>query len=340
MSKTLTNYILPLALFPALSVLAFRTIFGHFLASGLASSLKQQCPLIPTSLEDSPYRLVYVGVPVVDKRLCGLVALFHLALSPGTSPFLSYFLGTALPLLAIPALESFRRGRHSLLALPVVFGLVMQLMTVGAILPIYWLIFIITGSAQRRAARGKTEISQEHAEGVILGLAVGAGVPSVCISLFLDPYVTAVWQFFPLLQFLIQTGYLLVRRSNAKSGYSSVRALYVGIFLISAVTHISSLVAAKNIEGIKALLLPSAVPLTAAPSNLQVRDFLQWDAVFAFGSTLLASLWFAKNVSEVIYLLLWNGFASVVVGPGAAIAAVAFWRESQLHAFPSEKKSK
>ncbi|KAJ7677227.1 hypothetical protein B0H17DRAFT_1015931 [Mycena rosella] len=335
MSKTLTNYILPLALFPALSVLAFRTIFGHFLASGLALTLKQQCPPIPTS--ENAYQLVYTGVPVVDKRLCGLVTLFHLALSSETSPFLNYFFGTALPLLAIPALESFRRGRHFLLALPVVFGLIMQLMTVGAILPIYWLIFITTGSARRRAAKEKSEISQTHAEGVIVGLAVGAGIPSVCLSLLQDPYVTAVWQFFPLLQFLAQTGHLLVRRPNANSGYSSIRALYIGIFLLSAATHIGSLLATNNIGDIKALLIPSLAPLTDAQPNFQVRDFLQWDAVFAFGSTLLASLWFAKNAIEVIYIVLWNSIASVAVGPGAAIAAVALWRESQLHAFADEK---
>ncbi|KAJ6606390.1 hypothetical protein DFH09DRAFT_7479 [Mycena vulgaris] len=333
MSKPLTNYVVPLALFPALSVLAFRTIFGHSLASGLASTLKQQCLLLA-----HPYRLVYVGIPAVDKLLCELVTFFHLALSPETSPFLNYFLGTALPLLAIPALESFRRGRHFLLALPVVFGQVVQLLTVGAILPIYWLIFIITGSAQRRAVRGKTEISQVHAEGVILGLAVGAGVPSICISLLRDPYVTAVWQFFPLLQFFTQTGHLLLRRPNSNLGYSSVRVLYIGIFLMSAATHIRSLVAAKDIEGIRALLLPSLAPLVSAAPNFQARDFLQWDAVFAFGSTLLATLWFAQSVSQVLYIFLWNAVASVLVGPGAAIAAVALWRESHLHSFAGEKQ--
>jgi hypothetical protein len=68
------------------------------------------------------------------------------------------------------------------------------------------------------------------------------------------------------------------------------------------------------------------------------RDFLQWDGVFGFGSTLLATLWFAKNTSQFFGILLWNVIASVVVGPGAAIAAVALFREAQLHAFAGEKQ--
>ncbi|KAJ7168332.1 hypothetical protein C8R43DRAFT_1060642 [Mycena crocata] len=337
--KTLTNYVLPLLLFPALSLFAFRATFGHLLASGLRSTLIQQCPPIATSLQEAPYRLEYTGVPAVDKRLCGLVALFHLALTDEVSPFLNYFMGTALPLLALMALESFRKGRHSLLAFPVVFGLVSQLITVGVTLPIYWLIFIVTGSAQRRAVKGRTEISQPHVEGVILGLTIGAAIPSVCLSALRNPVVSAFWQGFPLWQYLVTSGHMLFRRvsPNANSGYSWLRAFYIGVFALCAGTHIGS-VAARNIEGVKALLLPSLVPLTSAAPNFQVRDFLQWDAVFSFGSTLLATLWFAEDFRQLFNLLLWNTIASIVVGPGAAIAAVALWRESKLHAFVGEKE--
>ncbi|KAJ7273017.1 hypothetical protein C8J57DRAFT_264216 [Mycena rebaudengoi] len=323
--KIFTQNVLPMVLFPALSVLAFRFTLGHMITSGLGLTLKQQC-----SVTGSAYRLVYTGIPVVDQRLCGLVSLFHLALTPEALPFVATFMVSAVPLLALPAFESVRNGRPALLALPVVFGLVAQLMTVAVIWPMYWLIFILTGAAQRRPG---THISKAHAQAVVFGITSGAAVPTLCLTVLEDPYVTAVWQFFPVLQWLAQSAHLLVRHpsANAKSGYSWIRALYIGAFMLSAATHIAALSKAQNLENIKALFLPSLVPLTSAAPNLQVRNFLQWDAVFAFGSTLLASVWFAQNAQQAVTIVLWNITGTILVGPGAAIAAVALWRESYLH---------
>ncbi|KAJ6620264.1 hypothetical protein B0H10DRAFT_1792052 [Mycena sp. CBHHK59/15] len=331
----LTDYVLPLIIFPTLSALAFHFTLGHLLASGLGSTLKAQCPpsLANASPEHTPYRLAYTGVPVLDKRLCGLVSVFHLALTPEALPFLNYFLGTSVPLLALSALESVRKGSHASLALPVVFGLLSQVMTVGVVLPIYWLIFILTGAARRRVGGDRTRVPKARAEAAVVGLIVGAAIPSVWLVVAKDPYVTAIWQFFPLWQFLSQSANQLVRgrTTHSASGYSWIRALYAGAFLAAAGIHISSAWNTPDLASAKALFLPSLTPLTSAAPNLQVRNFLQWDAVFGFGSTLVASLWFARNSRQLAYIVLWNVLGSVVVGPGAAIAAVALWRESCLH---------
>ena len=78
--------------------------------------------------------------------------------------------------------------------------------------------------------------------------------------------------------------------------------------------------------------------MVCAELALQQLDMLQWDGVFAFASTLLATLWFARNGRQAICLALWNVIGSVVVGPGAVIASVALWREAHLHSLSGEEQ--
>ncbi|KAJ7724187.1 hypothetical protein DFH07DRAFT_897339 [Mycena maculata] len=333
MSQKILNTYIPLVVFPVLSALALKLTYGNVVEAGLLPIIDQNCPAQLTSLELTPHRLDYLGVPSVDQRICGFVSFFHLALTPEVLPFLTYFMASTMALLAIPAFESWRAGRHSILALPVLFGLMMQIMTVGAVLPLYWLIFILTGTAQRRGRGEDTKISAAHAQAVIFGLNLGAGIPSVCLLVLQDPHVTALWQLFPLWQFLAQSGHLLVRRPSADpgSGYSWIRALYIGAFIIASSTHVGTLARAETLEGIKAVFLPSVAPLTSAASNLKALDMLQWDAFFAYTSTLLGTVWFAEDARQAAGIILWNVIGSIMVGPGAAIAAVALWRESHLH---------
>jgi hypothetical protein len=160
-----------------------------------------------------------------------------------------------------------------MLALPMLFGVLMQVLTVGAILPIYWLLFILTGAAQRRASGQNTIISSAHAQAVVFGLTVGVGIPSLCFLMLQDPYVTALWQLLPLWQQLAQSTHLLIRRPSAhpESGYSWIRALYIGVFIMASSTHIGAVAKAKTLDNIKAVFLPSvAPPLTSAASNMKV----------------------------------------------------------------------
>ncbi|KAJ7273123.1 hypothetical protein C8J57DRAFT_1128816 [Mycena rebaudengoi] len=342
--KAFSTYI-PLVLFPTLSALALKLTFGNLYASGFLSTLEEQCPSRLESLEFTPHRLPYIGVPSIDKGICNIAFFFHLAFTPAVSPYFTYFMGTAMSLLALPALESCRNGRHSALALPVMYGMLMQVMTVGAVLPVYWLIFILTGSGRRQAGGEKTKISQAHAEAVIFGLVIGAAIPSICMIVLQDPYVIVAWQLFPLWQFLAQSAHLLARPHSAhpESGHISVRALYLGAFILASSIHIATLSKAGDLAGVKAIFLPSVVPLTSAAPNLQVLDLFQWDAFFGFASTLLGMVWFATNRRQAVCIALWNIVGSVLVGPGAAIAAVALWREANLnlHSFVKpQSKSK
>jgi hypothetical protein len=66
--------------------------------------------------------------------------------------------------------------------------------------------------------------------------------------------------------------------------------------------------------------------------------FFQWDAVFTTGPSLLGTLWFARDVKQVVLIALWNVNETVVVDPGGAVFGVLLWREWALNRAPEEPK--
>jgi len=325
-------------IFPTLSALAVNFIFGHMFKSGLAANLTAQCPPTVTSLELTPYRLPYTGLHLLDEKLCGLVAFFHAAMTPGPFPFLAYFMGTGAPLIAIPAVESFRKGRHFSIGYPLVVGFFCQVATVGVTMPVFWLLFIVSGAAKlnRRSGNEQTLVTHAHAEAIIFGVCVGSIIPTACMFLLNDPLVTAIWQAFPVWVSIAQFGHHLFRPASRypESGYKTVRALFVGLFIVSSSTHLASIwPKIGDLVALQFLFLPSIPVLNPATTTveLKVLDFLKWDAVFGFASSILATFWFARNAKQFTALLAWHVVAVPVFGPGAAIAGVAIWRESLLN---------
>ncbi|KAK7035748.1 uracil-DNA glycosylase [Favolaschia claudopus] len=328
---------IPLLVFPALTALAFNFTLGHMMASGLAEDLDPHCP--PT-VGSTAYRLKYSGVDAIDSTLCGLVSFFHLSLdSHIVRSYLVYFFNTSLPLVAVPALEAMRSGRPSALALPFLLGLGGQLFTIGATIPLYWCLFIVTGAAGAAPKASKpTQITAAHAQAAIFGIFIGGLVTTVCLLWLEDPYVTALWQIFPVLQLVAEKAHLFVRparNSGAASGFRWIQALYILAFVAASSTHVSALATMSSWQD---FFLPSLAPRIGAASELKALDMLQWDITFAFASTMLATLWFGRNARQVVTILLWNIIGSILVGPGAAITAVALWRESYLHSdIPKEQ---
>ncbi|KAJ7043124.1 hypothetical protein C8F04DRAFT_1073750 [Mycena alexandri] len=341
MPRTLLNTYIPIIVFPVLSALCLKLITQNLdVAAGLTPHLQGQCS--PTSPEESPYRITYTG-GAVDVAICGFVAFFHLALTPTVRPLLTYFLGTSLPLLALPALEAHRAGRRAstrgpvILSLPVLVSLAGQVFTVGAVLPLYWLIFILSGTASATPT-SSTKISSAHAQATAFSLLIGVAVPSACLLFLSDPHVTALWQLFPLYQFFAYRVHLRVRPPQANSGgdgFGWVQALYLSSFIAGSSTHLGTIAS----PSVASVFLPRmGAPGIGVAPELLVLDVLQWDSIFAFGSTMLATLWFAHTTCQALTIALWNVVGSVVVGPGAAIAAVALWRESYLHTKVAERK--
>ncbi|KAL0947325.1 hypothetical protein HGRIS_013444 [Hohenbuehelia grisea] len=328
-----SGILLPGIIFPLLTATAVHFLFVQMTNSELGKDVAEYCPELLGS--NHPFRLHYTGLEVIDRVLCTLVSFFHAILEPETSQFLMYFMSTGAITFVFPLVESRRAGRHIALGWPLIIGFFSQTMTVGLTLTMYWLLFIWTGAARRKPIAGAgAGVTQAEAEAVVFAIAVGMGVPTAGLLFMKDATVTALWQAFPALASLGVAAHLLIRpmSRHSESGYNTIRALYIGIFMISSSAHLAMVAPLLNdLPALKALLLPSLTsPPVAAATRDKVENFLKWDAVYAFGSMMIGSLWFAKDGRQVVKLAEWYTVATPIVGPGAAITAVLLWRESLL----------
>lgn len=321
-------------LFPTLSALAARMIFGNMKESGLEAEIKAQC------LPGSQYYIEFSGVKVLDENICSLVAMFHAALTPSVYSFLVYFSATCgPPVVAFIGIEACRKRSHFSLTYPIIFGISFQLATYGVTLPIYWLLFILTG-ASRPSKNADTKIARGDAGAIIFNLWMGWGIPTVAMLVLQDPWITALWQAVPLWASVAQRIHLTLQPSS-KSGYGFVKGLYIFCFLLASSLHLATVYPIlHDVEALKAFFVPSVAALNqSTPIELLVRDLLQWDMNIAMASSILATLWFARSFTQLVGVVVWNAVAIPVVGPGAAFAGVALWRESTLNAnFKSTSK--
>jgi hypothetical protein len=341
------DVILPLVIFPALSALAYHYILGQLYESELGVKLESLCNPVHTNA--TPYLLQYTGFHGVDGHgLCPLVSFFHSALeTPDASSFLAYFVGIGAPLVIIPNVEGWRNGRNLFVAFPMLFGLLGQSLTVGVTLPLYWLIFILTGAAKPKQntkdAKGPI-ISQAHAEATIFGVIIGAIIPTVAMLILEDPYVTAIWQPYPIYVTIAQYIHLAIRppSTHPESGYLTIRALYMGAFIICSSVHFSTLwPMIDDLSMLKTIFLPSlTAPDPSTSMGFRVHNVLKWDITFGFVSSVLATLWFAESGAQFFALAAWAVIGTPLVGPGAVVMGAALWRESHLQARATDKTKK
>lgn len=256
--------------------------------------------------------------------------------------FLYYFIGVGSVFAVVPVIESYRADRSIFIAFPVIFGLLSQVLTIGATTPLYWLVFFLSGG---RAKFDKAiPTTKAHAEAIIFGLFVGAAIPSICMVVMQDPIVTAIWQPYPVYMSVAILLHLAVRRPNhTQSGFSTIQLFYLAAFILASSLHFAVLwPRLGNLEAIKALFIPSPTPLTNAGAPAQALDFLKWDFTFGFVSMGLAQLWFTSDVIEIPFILFWYAIAIPFCGLGAAVIAVNLWREGQIGdrlAIAKEKQS-
>lgn len=327
-----------MVLFPVLSALAVNFVWKRFLDANLTAQIGVQCQEgfipPPESLQKS-YFTIYTGFHAFDQAICPLVAFFDVLInSADTLPFLTYAIGTSLPLVLLPNVEARRNGQNYLLAHPVIFMLLSQVASVGFIFPVYWLVFIVTGGPRKATENPVHSYNQAHAEALVFGIIVGCAIPSVAMLIMNDFHLTAVWQFYPALVAVFQILHLQFRPPSmySSSGFSVIQILFFGCFMISSSTHISTVwPVMTDFDALKQLLLPSITPLPhSADLSSHLLDFLKWDMFFAFTSTALAMLWFSRNQQQLCAILLWYLVAIPLLGYGAAIMGVASWAQGIL----------
>ncbi|KAK0191466.1 hypothetical protein F5146DRAFT_1001277 [Armillaria mellea] len=314
----LVDVIIPLLLFPALTVLEVTNILP---------SIKFLGPEIrPACKPGSPNFIRHTNSDLFDNLLCSVVSVFNVAMKHELMPFLVYFIGTlALVAVLFQSFESARKGRrfttsHS----AVLFGVLGQLVTFAAVMPFYWQ----SGEAEWR------ENDTAAAEAAVFGLFIGWIIPSVVMVTMQDPVVTGLWQFAPIIDFIAGSIHLLFRPPtvHSQSGFRTVQAAYICAFLVAPSLHLSALSKFTSLDDALAFFLPASYAKVPIDGVLwYTANLFQWDFAVGVGSCLLGSLWFARNMSQVLGLAVWIVIGSVAVGPGAAFTAIALWREARLY---------
>ena len=238
---------------------------------------------------------------------------------------------------ALTFVEAARSGRSTLLAFPLIAGLFYQIQSAGLVFPLFWLALILSGHA--RLDHVAARIDRARAEATLFAVLAGYALPTALMLILQDPMVTAAWYLLPAWMWIAQAAYIFVRPSSSSSsryntsGYRAVQTTFIFTFITSAISHISVIWAVKDVTLLRGLYVPPIVPVDPATTDLKlaVRVTLQWDNVFTLGSSLLGTLWFARNAKQTVLIALWNVVATVVVGPGAAVSGVLLWREWALN---------
>lgn len=286
----------------------------------------------------------YVGLGPIDNLLCILVAFFQSSFDDSTTFLLSAdFMASFATPIALTFVEATRSGRSTVLAYPLALGILSQTRGAGMAFPLFWLALILSGHT--RLERVATRIDQARAEAALFAVLAGFALPSVLMLTMQDPGVTAFWQFFPVWMWAAQTGHLFFRPSSRynTSGYWTVQATFIFTFLTSAISHIAIVLATwDDLVLLKSLYVPPILPPDPVTTSLPLAThiFLQWDAVFTFGSSLLGTLWFASNAKQAAAIALWDVIATIITGPGAAVSSVLLWREWRFNGAPEEVSKK
>ena len=248
--------------------------------------------------------------------------------------FITYFLGNGGPFVILPIVEAYRTGQNRLLAYPLIWGLGSQLFTMGVTSTVYCFVFLLLGGVERGRKSDIRLITQADAEAIVFGIIAGAVIPTAAMLVLQDPYVTAIWQPYPVYVSIAHFLHLQIRPASqySQSGHRTIQALFIGCFIVSSSIHISIVWPMINdYETLRELFIPSVSMLDPSTDlTLQVFDFMKWDFTFSFVSMAITSLWFASNLKQFMAIIAWYIGAIPTIGFGAAVIGVAVWRDKVL----------
>ena len=254
--------------------------------------------------------------------------------SPTPFSFLTYLLGTSGPFVILPIIEAYRTGQHRLLAYPLIWGLGSQTVTLGATSTVYCFVFLLFGGVERGRKSNLRLITQADAEAIVFGFIAGAVIPTTAMLVLQDPYVTAIWQIYPVYVYIAHFLHLQIRPASqySQSGHRTIQALFIGCFIISSSIHISIIWPMINdYHTLREFFIPSVSMLDPSTDlTLQAFDLLKWNFAFSVVSLAVASLSFASNLKQFMAIIAWYIGAIPTIGFGAAVIGVAVWRDNVL----------
>ena len=301
------DILFPLLVFPFLTFSALYLILHQPLVqSGLLFKMSTICD---PGIAPHPYRLVYTNIADADKHLCRLVAFFHALIDPAYHPLLAVLFPAVGVAALIPFLEAARERHPPALRMPAAVSVLFQLASMGVIMPLYALLFVISGAASIRCGIVPTsKINQANAEALLFGLLLGYVLPTGLMVIFVHPSVTATWQGFPLLFSLAIFVHKVISPPSryVQSGHPTVIATLAFTFLFSALLHVVYVwPVLTDGAALRTMFVPTLGALDPAATSFVggVLQFIKWDLIFGVGSVTLATFWMADSVLGLFGIL-------------------------------------
>ncbi|CAI7666133.1 unnamed protein product [Penicillium palitans] len=349
-----------------LAWLGYRQLSTALRANGtmglVRQAIKDQSVSLPGGVE-TPLRQVYTGIGAVDLILKVIVTIFLPAVANFSTPEqplqVLYFLVSMMPIIAIWTVEGFRpRNKWTLLATPSLWAVLYQLRGIGLIAPFYYASSTYISSGMLYFSPSTRTLPESTARALLPAMILGFVVPTIMLffpladAMHTRQIFIALWQPAPVYVVILTQIFSHVLKSigsstPAKTDSAAVESksnrdiphlqtLYAVLGGVSACFHVALLLswAALGTNFVTRAFIPSAAFAQVATIADGVFIFFQNDFLLVAAATLLwclASVWdlYRLGVSNVSWQVALASLilGSVVIGPGATVAAVWYWRE-------------
>ncbi|EOD44034.1 putative fad binding domain protein [Neofusicoccum parvum UCRNP2] len=306
-----------------------------------------------------PLKQTYTGISTVDLTLSMLVSAFSGGVAgsdPNQRLQCVYFMVMLIPMALVWTVEAYRNGNfRSLVSWPVIFGAAYQLMGIGKIAPLYYLVSLFTSNSPLYTRTTGRSIPASVAKALLPALCIGYVIPTILMFLPYDDLATqqnriAFWQPFPIyvaaltfgissLICLVDPGQPLDLELFELKDVLALQAGYAFAFFATAATHISAVfyILANSSTSISEVFfnLPRPGAAWGEVAN-PVFVFFKYDMLLCFAAVFVWCLYSILELRRTGYITSEQAVkaaavttaAQLVVGPGAAYSGVWAWRES------------
>ncbi|KAH8703854.1 FAD-binding domain-containing protein [Talaromyces proteolyticus] len=301
----------------------------------------------------------YIGIKPIDDYLVFLAAAYMPGLKnwdPNFGTLQMYFLGMLVQPIAVWSVEAFRK-RNMLTPVSVItiWLTLVQWAGIGIYMPIYYAIYTLISEPETYWWPLNREVRPEFATSLTWAVNIGYTLPTVLMFIpWGDPDVLqnfeALWQVSPMLvpTFCIILGYYYKKTHSipktartAKQTFPDLphlKKLYIVTGVLGLLLHVYSvakIVLSPNLT-LASVFWPDfrgqAKPLGEGLRALFLTDF--WGFYIATYGWLCMAVWDLKRVGRTT-VNVWKASALIalgnfIIGPGATMSAVWYWRESAL----------
>jgi hypothetical protein len=301
----------------------------------------------------------YIGIKMIDDYLVFLTAAYMTGLNNWDQNFgmlQMYFLGMLVQPITVWSVEAYRkRNMLTPVSLITIWFTLVQWAGIGVYMPIHYAIYTYISEPETYWWPLNREVKIQHATSLIWAVMVGYTLPTILMFIpWKDPNTMqnfeALWQVCPMIVPLICgiLGYFYVRRHSLKPvspaakqvfpDIAHLKMLYVVSGVLGLVLHfycLARICSSPNISLTSVFWPDFSAQRKAFGEGLRalfLTDF--WGFYVATYAWLCMAVWDVKRMgrtaADIGKSSALIALSSFVIGPGATMSAVWYWRESAL----------